>query len=34
LCPECEARWRVTYEMKDSGRPGGGRKRSRQKRFG
>jgi hypothetical protein len=34
LCPECEARRRVTYEMKDSGRPGGGRKRSRQKRFG
>jgi hypothetical protein len=34
LCPECEARRRVTFKLKDSGRPGGGRKRRRHTRLG
>jgi hypothetical protein len=34
LCPECEGRRRVTFELKDSGRPGGGRKRRRHNRLG
>jgi hypothetical protein len=33
LCPACEAKRRVTFELKDSGRPGGGRNRRGKRRL-